>query len=35
MAALAVIGLVGLVAAVMLPSEIRAATAQDLPQRES
>ena len=35
MAALAVIGLVGLVAAVMLPSEIRAATAQELPQRES
>jgi MFS family permease len=35
MAALAVIGLVGLIAAVMLPSEIRAATAQELPKGES
>jgi nitrate/nitrite transporter NarK len=35
MTALAVMGLVGLVAAVMLPSEIRTAAAQDVPQHES
>ena len=35
MTALAVIGLIGFVAAVMLPSEIRAAATQDIPQHES
>jgi MFS family permease len=35
MTALAVMGLVGLIAAVMLPSEIQASTAQDIPQHES
>jgi len=35
MAVLAVVGLVGLVAAVLLPSQLQAKTAQDLPQRES
>jgi MFS family permease len=35
MAVLAVIGVVGLVAAVMLPSQLRITTAQDVPQRGS
>jgi MFS family permease len=35
MAVLAVVGLVGLVAAVMLPSQLHAATVQDVPQHES
>jgi MFS family permease len=35
MTALAVVGVIGLVAAVMLPAEIRAAAAQDVPQPES
>jgi MFS family permease len=35
MAVLAVVGLVGLVAAVLLPSQLQAKTAQDVPQRES
>ena len=35
MAVLAVVGLVGLVAAVMLPSQLHAATVQDIPQHES
>ncbi|HEY6813339.1 MAG TPA: MFS transporter [Propionibacteriaceae bacterium] len=35
MAALAVVGVIGLVAAVMLPAEIRTAAAQDVPQPES
>jgi MFS family permease len=35
MTALAVVGVIGLVAAVMLPAEIRTAAAQDVPQPES
>jgi MFS family permease len=35
MAVLAVVGLVGLVAAVLLPSQLHVATAQDVPQHES
>jgi MFS family permease len=35
MATLAVVGVIGLVAAVMLPAEIRTAAAQDVPQPES
>jgi MFS family permease len=35
MAALAVIGVIGLVAAVMLPSQLQVATVQDVPQHES
>jgi nitrate/nitrite transporter NarK len=35
MTALAVVGVIGLVAAVMLPAKIRTAAAQDVPQPES
>ena len=35
MVALAVVGVIGLVAAVMLPAQIRTAAAQDVPQRKS
>jgi MFS family permease len=35
MIALAVVGLIGLVAAALLPSQLQAATAQDVPQHES
>jgi hypothetical protein len=34
MTALGVVGVVGLVAAVLLPSELRTATAQDVPQQD-